>query len=149
MMVRRRLIASVAGALLAGCGAPRIADCTGLPACRPFDSDCVATDRRCVSSDLGAPAAWVDIVSVPTSAAIYLDERFIGYSPIRYPIVWSSAASTARLVAVPLYAGQAQQQLLLRLPPVPRRVSFYMTNPPMEASNFGGDAARHAQMRDD
>lgn len=96
----------------------------------------------CRSTDDGATEQWVAIGSFPTPAAIYLNERFIGYSPMRYPMRFTSRDSHISLVAVPLYAGQAQQEELIIIPPLPKRISFFMNNPALDPG--GGNGAMHA-----
>ena len=97
--------------------------------CSAFAEDCNTRAPRCIRADEGSSSAWVKITSAPTSAAIYLDERFIGYSPLRYRISFTSEVGSLSMVAVPLYAGQAQQERLIMVPALPTRISFFMNNP--------------------
>jgi hypothetical protein len=103
---------------------------TGLSAgCSAFQPDCEPTGPDVLTVADGETREWVEIVSEPTAAAIYLNERFIGYSPMRYPIGFSSGDRAISLIAVPVFPGQAQQEQLIAIPPLPARVSFFMNNP--------------------
>ena len=104
--------------------------------CSSFDDDCPVKRGRCHTDDLGATRRWVRIDSTPTPAAIYLDGSFIGYTPMRHAMSFTSKTRRLRLVAVPLYAGQAEQQRLIVVPPLPDRVAFFMNN--------GNDGANRA-----
>ncbi len=118
-------------ALIAACGGNPPMSCSGDPEpCSPLWEDCLGSATRCLSADTGADRAWVEIESAPTPAAIYLDDRFIGYTPLRYAMSFTSTQGSLKLVAVPLYAGQAQQERSIIVPPLPERVSFFMNNAP-------------------
>lgn len=121
-------------ALLAGCASssPAPSGCSYAPAtCSAFSPDCSGFAAKC--RDAGPTRAWVEIDSSPTPAAIYLDGQFIGYSPLRYALAFSSTTRLVSLAAVPLHPGQAQQERLIQVPPLPTRVSFFMNNPPADA----------------
>jgi hypothetical protein len=81
----------------------------------------------------GASQAEVEILSSPTSATIYLDGQSIGRTPLTHPLWYSSRTRYLTLTAEPLYPGQARQEQQLRVPPLPRRVQFFMNNPPKDA----------------
>lgn len=78
----------------------------------------------------GASQAEVEILSSPTSAEIYLDGQPIGRTPLTWRLAYSSQTRFLTLTAMPLYPGQAPQEQRLRVPPLPRRVQFFMNNPP-------------------
>lgn len=127
------LCAIVIGAMwLSACGSRQQLRCDRNVQCSPFDQDCNLERVGCRSTDDGATEQWVDIGSWPTPAAIYLNERFIGYSPMRYRMRFTSQDSSISLVAVPLYAGQAQQEQLITVPPLPKRIAFFMNNPALD-----------------
>lgn len=113
---------------LAGCQLPGLVRPTLTTDCSAFEPDCVPPDKRPRTVADGETRRWVDIDSAPTPAAIYLNGRFIGYSPLRYPLGFNSEDRAVSVVAVPLYPGQAQQEQLIRVPPLPTRVSFFMNN---------------------
>lgn len=103
--------------------------------CSAFAPDCEPRGPTVRAASDGKTREWVEIDSEPTAAAIYLNQRFIGYSPLRYPIGFSSGDRAIDLVAVPLYPGQAQQQQIIAIPPLPARVSFFMNNPAADAGD--------------
>ncbi|WP_295883758.1 hypothetical protein [uncultured Thiohalocapsa sp.] len=104
--------------------------------CSAFDPGCTGARRTArVEATAGESRRRVHIDSRPTAAAIYLNGRFIGYSPLRHPIGFSSDDRAISLVAVPLYPGQAQQERLIQIPPLPARVSFFMNNPAPESAS--------------
>jgi hypothetical protein len=103
--------------------------------CTAFQPDCAAREPVVLTAAEGETRKWVQIDSEPTAAAIYLNGRFIGYSPLRYRIGFSSGDRAIDLVAVPLYPGQAQQQQVIAIPPLPARVSFFMNNPAADAAD--------------
>ncbi|MCG6942383.1 MAG: hypothetical protein LJE69_14170 [Thiohalocapsa sp.] len=100
--------------------------------CSAFRQDCAPRRPTSVTAGDGETSRRVRIDSEPTPAAIYLNGAFIGYSPMHHRIGFGSTDRAISLVAVPLYPGQAQQQRLIRIPPLPARVSFFMNNPPPE-----------------
>jgi hypothetical protein len=103
--------------------------------CYAFEPDCEPRGPTVRVASDGKTREWVQIDSEPTAAAIYLNQRFIGYSPLRYPISFSSGDRAIDLVAVPLYPGQAQQQQIIAIPPLPARISFFMNNPAADAAD--------------
>jgi hypothetical protein len=128
---------------LSACGSKQQLRCNRNAQCSPFDQDCNLERVGCRSTDDGATEQWVEIGSWPTPAAIYLNERFIGYSPMRYPMRFTSQDSRISLVAVPLYAGQAQQEEMIAVPPLPKRISFFMNNPALDTG--AGESATSAR----
>jgi hypothetical protein len=103
--------------------------------CSGFDPDCEARPATAVTAADGETRRRVQIDTEPTSAAIYFNGRFIGYSPLKYDIGFSSTDRAISLIAVPLYPGQAQQEQLIAIPPLPTRVSFFMNNPAADAAD--------------
>jgi hypothetical protein len=109
--------------------------------CSAFQPDCEPQEPYVPTAADGETREWVEIVSEPTAAAIYLNERFIGYSPMRYPIGFSSGDRAISLIAVPVYPGQAQQEQLIAIPPLPARVGFFMNNPAADTNSDLGHGA--------
>jgi hypothetical protein len=103
--------------------------------CSAFRTDCAPAGTRAPSVDDGNTRHWVRIDSSPTPAAIYLNEQFIGYSPLRHPIGFGSGDSQINLIAVPLFPGQAQQSQYISIPPLPKRVKFFMNNPAADTTS--------------
>lgn len=129
-MSTRQIRVFAATLLISGCAAAPPLPCTArAPACGPLDGRCVDTGSVCLRRDPGPTQAWVVIDSHPTPAAVYQDSRFIGYTPLKHLMGFTSSTGRIRLNAVPLYAGQAQQERVIALPPLPDRVTFDMNNP--------------------
>jgi hypothetical protein len=115
--------------LCAGCGGAAQTGCTGVYRdCTPFEQHCEDGWARCGTDASGATEEIVHIDSRPTTAAIYVDGRFAGYSPLRYRMRFTSETRRIRLAAVPVYGDQAQQTREIVVPPLPRRVLFLMNN---------------------
>jgi hypothetical protein len=112
--------------------------------CSAFQKDCEPARPRPPTVAEGATRHRGRIDSDRTPAAIYLNGRFIGYSPLQHPVGFSSDEHVISLVAVPLFPGQSQQERLIRVPPVPSRVSFFMSRP-----DAGGPANHNAPVRSD
>jgi hypothetical protein len=120
----------------AGCAGNAPSGCTGVyRTCTPFEEHCRGGWLRCGTDASGATQEIVRIDSRPTTAAIYVDGRFVGYSPVRHRIRFSSETSSVQIAAVPIYEGQAQQTRELLVPPLPRRVLFLMNNAPRGTAN--------------
>ena len=102
----------------------RMATCT-----EPFTT-CQPLPEACDKVLPGASHALVEIDSSPTPAAIYLDGEYIGETPLRYPLSYTSLTRSLTVVAEPLYPVQTRQEQQLRIPPLPRRIQFYMNTPP-------------------
>jgi len=77
----------------------------------------------------GASNELVEIGSSPTAAAIYVDGTYVGKTPLKRYLWFSSTTHAVTVVAEPLYPGQARQEQRLRVPPLPGRLTFFMNNP--------------------
>lgn len=126
--------ALLVGALCAGCAGKATTGCSGLyRACTPFEADCGSGWTHCRSNAGGATEEIVQIDSQPTTAAIYVDGRFVGYSPLRHRMRYTSETARIEVAAVPLFSRQTQQVREIVVPPLPRRVLFSMTNTAVSA----------------
>jgi hypothetical protein len=114
--------------LLAGCSRLMLPAAPAAAGCSPFQQDCLQPRRIEATLADGQTNQWVRIDTEPTTAAIYLNGDFIGYSPLQHRIGFNSTDRAISQVAVPLHPGQAQQAQLIRVPPLPAQVSFFMTN---------------------
>ena len=124
----RRALAAFCCTLLAACAAPKT-DCAGTtPDCIAMFGDCVPSPPECLNVAPGASFTWVDIDSSPTPAAIYVDGRYIGRTPLQYPLAFTSRTRYVVVVAEPLYSTQTRQEQRLAVPPVPDRIQFFMNN---------------------
>ncbi len=125
-------ILAIASIMLAACATqPQQLDCSGarddceeniLGDCRPLPAECLGVEP-------GASFKMVDIDAAPTPAAIYLNGEFIGRTPLRYPLSFSSQSRYMVVVAEPLYPNQSRQKRRMLMPPLPDRIQFYMNNP--------------------
>ena len=120
-----------ANAILVGCGTQTNIDCTSrvdrlltwLPGYGAAPPD------PCGYIPPGASNTLVEIESSPTPAAIYVNGDYIGRTPLKHYLWFSSTIRTVIVVAKPLYPGQGRQEQRLRVPHLPRRLTFFMNNP--------------------
>jgi hypothetical protein len=79
----------------------------------------------------GHSTAIVLIDASPTPAWIYIENRFIGTTPLEYSVAYDSRRRSMEVVAEPLPDNTAQirQRQRFSLPPLPTRVHFFMNNP--------------------
>ena len=120
---------------LGGCAthAPECSREVFVPEC--FDEDCTVPRAPLNPVPPGASHACVIIDAQPTRAAIYIDGDYVGTTPLHYSLWFESNTRYIRVLAQPMYANQAPQERLLQVPPVPRRLQFFMNNP--NRTNFG------------
>jgi hypothetical protein len=59
-----------------------------------------------------------------------VDGQYVGESPLKRYLWFSSTTRAVTVVAEPLYPGQARQEQRLLVPPLPRRLTFFMNNAP-------------------
>jgi hypothetical protein len=133
--------AVIAPAMLWGCARPSI-DCTGGPSpeCEPTFGPCAADVDPCRYVPAGATNTLVEIDSFPTPAEIFIDGAYVGRTPLKRYLWFSSRTPAVNVVAEPLYPGQARQKQRLNVPPLPKRLTFFMNNP--AESEASGEAAR-------
>lgn len=119
----------LAAALLAGCTTTPKIDCAETSAdCTGISDDCRPSPPECMYVAAGASFKWVDIDSSPTPAAIYVNGKYVGETPLRYPLVFTSLTRYVVVVAEPLYSTQTRQEQHLSVPPLPGRIQFFMNN---------------------
>jgi len=80
----------------------------------------------------GRGVVSMEIDASPSPAWVYIQQRFIGTTPLVYQFHYDSTLKEVEIVAEPLpcHTAQLRQKLTLPLPPVPARVHFFMNNPP-------------------
>jgi hypothetical protein len=107
-------------------------DCSGGPSppCDPALPPCAADIDPCRYIPPGASNALVEINSDPTPAEIFVNGTYVGRTPLKRHLWFSSTTRAITVVAEPLYPGQARQVQSLNVPPLPRRMTFFMNNPP-------------------
>jgi len=69
------------------------------------------------------------IKSEPTKAKIFLNDRYLGVTPIKTEL-WYSHRSSINIKAEPLYPNQIPQNIFLRVPPIPNKMTIYMNYKP-------------------
>jgi hypothetical protein len=116
--------------LLASCAQPN-RDCRAARAapCGSAFGPCASEADPCRYVPPGATNALVEIGSAPTPADIYVDGDYIGRTPLKRYLWFSSTTRAITVVAEPLYPGQARQEQRLSVPPLPNRLTFFMNNP--------------------
>lgn len=122
---------------LTACAGPSL-DCSEgpRPKCDPTTlGSCAADIDPCRHIPPGATSTLVEIDSSPTPARIYVDGTYVGRTPFERYLWFSSTTSAVTVVAEPLYPGQARQERLLNVPPLPTRLTFFMNNPPTANSS--------------
>ena len=143
--MRRRLAktasmtaAVAAAAMLGGCAQPS-RDCRTArdTSCDSAFGPCVADINPCRDVPSGATSTLVEIGSQPTPADIFVDGTYAGRTPLKRYLWFSSTTHAVAVVAEPLYPGQARQEQRLRVPPLPKRLTFFMNNPPTSDTNEG------------
>lgn len=79
----------------------------------------------------GRSVAAVEIDSSPTPAWIYVENRFVGSTPLVHEFHYDSGVREMEVIAEPLPGNSAQirQRRSFPLPPLPTRVHFFMNNP--------------------
>jgi len=117
--------------LLWGCARPSL-DCSEgpMPDCDPTLGPCAADMDPCSYIPPGTTNALVEIDAMPTSAKIYVDGEYVGRTPIKRYLWFSSTTRAITVVAEPLFPGQARQEQRVNVPPLPKRLTFFMNNPP-------------------
>ena len=124
-------VAAVAAPILvSGCAQPNLA-CGGGPSpeCDPAFGPCASDIDPCRHIPPGATNALVEIDSSPTPAEIFVDGTYVGRTPLKRYLWFSSTTHAITVVAEPLHPGQARQEQSLNVPPLPRRLTFFMNNP--------------------
>jgi hypothetical protein len=127
-----RALATLAGTTaLGGCAATANLDCSVAPKprCDKAAEHCIAPPDPCRYIPPGTSNELVEIDSSPTPAAIYVDGRYVGKTPLKRYLWFSSTTRAVTVVAEPLYPGQARQEQPLQVPPLPKRLTFFMNNP--------------------
>ncbi|BAJ01521.1 OmpA family protein [Shewanella violacea] len=89
----------------------------------------------------GSESKLLTIETKPTKAAIYKDGRYIGNSPLRVWL-WHGAPTSNQIIAVPLYKHQFVQLQSLRIPTIPTRLTFYMTEPSAHEYDFSAKSTQ-------
>jgi len=73
--------------------------------------------------------------SEPTPTDIFINEKYLGRTPIKTDI-WYIGERTLNVKAQPLYPLQYPQNIVLKVPRVPNKMTIFMDYNPMEAFNL-------------
>lgn len=73
----------------------------------------------------GGRHAKIKIRTEPTRARIYVDDHYIGMSPVKAK-VWYSHSRSLNILAEPVRSAQRAQNLVLEFPPVPKSITIAM-----------------------
>jgi hypothetical protein len=135
-------IAAVAIAVqIWGCTQPSLGCREDLKAeCGSTFAPCTVLIDPCRDIPPGATNSLVEIDSSPTPAEIFVDGTYVGRTPLKRYLWFSSTTRSVTVVAEPLYPGQARQEQSLNVHPLPRRLTFFMNNP---AKTVTTDEAAH------
>jgi len=83
----------------------------------------------------GENAAIVEIHASPTPAWIFVNGAYAGVTPLDYEMRFDSETRSLDVSAVPMYGSQTRQSKRLQVPPLPKRLHFFMNTPPLTASS--------------
>ena len=73
----------------------------------------------------GVHKSRILIRSQPTKAKIFIDDRYLGITPIKTDL-WYAHDTTINIKAEPMYPNQIPQNIYLRIPPIPDKMTIYM-----------------------
>lgn len=77
----------------------------------------------------------VYIDAEPTEAEIFINGTKIGRTPL-VTKVWFTEKKEIKITAMPIFKGQFRQDVVMKVPAIPRHVTFFMTNKPEKVYSF-------------
>jgi len=83
----------------------------------------------------GGTAAVVEIGSSPAPAWIFVDGVYVGMTPLIYEMSFNSDTAYLSVSAVPMNSSQTRQVKRIQVPPLPRRLHFFLNNAPETAAS--------------
>ena len=84
----------------------------------------------------GSTAAVVEIGASPSPAWIFVDGVYVGVTPLQYEMSFNSETAYLLVVAVPMNSSQTRQVKRIPVPPLPKRLHYFLNNASeAEASN--------------
>ncbi len=89
-----------------------------------FMMGCVAS-RNYMKIPEGAAKQKILIKSQPTESVIYIDDHYLGMTPIRTNF-WYTKERMINIKAVPIHESQYAQNIYMRIPPVPDEMTVYL-----------------------
>ncbi|MDY6915694.1 MAG: OmpA family protein [Candidatus Cloacimonadota bacterium] len=69
------------------------------------------------------------IKSEPTKAKIYINDKYLGTTPVKTEL-WYSHRTSLNIKAEPLYPRQIPQNIFLKVPPIPDKMTIFMDYKP-------------------
>jgi hypothetical protein len=100
-----------------------------------ISSGCGVTPSTVVSGSNGESVATVQIDSSPTPAWIYVNDQYVGTTPLEHDFAYASATEGIDIVAEPIYLAQIRQHRRIHPGPLPFRVHFFMNNRSGDSGN--------------
>ncbi len=83
----------------------------------------------------GSFKAMIVIESKPTTARIFVDDKYLGMTPIKTHL-WFFEKKMVNVKAEPVYEGQVPQNIFIETPPFPEKLVIYMDARPWEDTEF-------------
>ncbi len=90
---------------------------------------CAKNARSIPIEERGMFRKKIKIRTLPTKAKIFINEREIGISPVKYKLAHEDKRMV-NITAVPIYPNQYTQNIYLMLPPIPKTMTIYMNHFP-------------------
>ncbi len=85
----------------------------------------------------GATAAIVEIGASPSPAWIFIDGIYVGVTPLQYEMSFNSETAYLSVVAVPMNSSQTRQVKRIQVPPLPKRLHYFLSNASETAASNG------------
>jgi len=85
----------------------------------------------------GETAAIVEIGASPSPAWIFIDGIYVGVTPLQYEMSFNSETAYLSVVAVPMYSSQTRQVKRIQVPPLPKRLHYFLNNASETAASNG------------
>lgn len=94
-----------------------------------FMSSCAKNKQAPENEESGMFSQTLKIRSLPTKATIFINEKEIGTTPLKYKISHEDRRML-NVKAVPIYPNQYTQNIFLMVPPIPKKMTIYMNHYP-------------------
>lgn len=100
-----------------------------------LSSGCGVTPATVAPGSNGESVATVRIDSSPTAAWIYVNDQYVGTTPLEHDFAYASTTEGIDIVAEPIYLAQVRQHRRIHPGPLPFRVHFFMNNRTGDSGN--------------
>ncbi|MDI3503986.1 MAG: hypothetical protein PWP64_922, partial [Candidatus Cloacimonadota bacterium] len=87
-----------------------------------LSSACANNKDKIIREESGMFTQTMKIRSLPTKAKIYINDREVGTTPLKYEFGYEDSR-LVNIKAVPLYPNQYTQNIFLMLPPIPKTMT--------------------------